>query len=135
MDDRRPILGVGGVVQDDGGRLLVVRRGNPPARGRWTLPGGKVERGERLADAVRRELSEETGLDVDVGDPVGVTEVVAEDRHYVIVDLWATVIGGELRAGDDAAEVRWMGRRDLEEVATTPGLLDFLDGHGVELAP
>lgn len=135
MDDRRPILGVGGVLQDDRGRLLVVRRGNPPARGRWTLPGGKVERGERLAEAVRRELSEETGLDVDVGDLVGVTEVVAEDRHYVIVDLWATVVGGELRAGDDAAEVRWMGRGDLEEVGTTPGLLDFLDGHGVELAP
>lgn len=135
MDDAGPILGVGGVVQDDRGRLLVVRRGNAPARGRWTLPGGKVERGERLAEAVRRELSEETGLDVDVGDPVGVTEVVAEDRHYVIVDLWATVVGGELRAGDDAAEVRWMGRGDLEEVATTPGLLDFLDEHGVELAP
>lgn len=135
MDDAGPTLGVGGVVQDDRGRLLVVRRGNAPARGRWTLPGGKVERGERLAEAVRRELSEETGLDVDVGDPVGVTEVVAEDRHYVIVDLRATVIGGELRAGDDAAEVRWMGRGDLEGVATTPGLLDFLDEHGVELAP
>lgn len=135
MEDGRPILGVGGIVQDDRGRLLVVRRGNPPAEGRWTLPGGKVERGERLAEAVRRELSEETGLDVDVGALVGVAEVVAEDRHYVIVDLRATVGGGELRAGDDAAEVRWMGRGDLEEVATTPGLLDFLDEHGVDLAP
>lgn len=135
MDDGRPILGVGAIVQDDRGRLLVVRRGNPPARGRWTLPGGKVQRGERLAEAVARELSEETGLDVDVGDRVGVAEVISDDRHYVIVDLRATVAGGELRAGDDAAEVRWMGRGDLEHVRTTPGLLDFLDGHGVELAP
>lgn len=135
MDDGPPILGVGAIVQDDRGRLLVVRRGNPPSEGRWTLPGGKVERGERLAEAVRREMAEETGLDVEVGGFVGVAEVVAEDRHYVIVDLRAAVVGGELRAGDDAADVRWMGRGDLEEVATTPGLLDFLDEHRVDLAP
>lgn len=130
-----PVVGVGAVVQDERGRLLVVRRGNAPARDRWTLPGGKVERGERLTEAVRRELAEETGLDVEVGEPVGVTEVVDDARHYVIVDLRATVVGGELQAGDDAAEVRWMGRADLETVDTTRGLLEFLDEHGVTLAP
>lgn len=130
-----PVVGVGGIVQDERGRLLVVRRGNDPARGRWTLPGGKLERGEHLAEAVRRELSEETGLAVEVGDLVGVAEVVAGGRHYVIVALRAEIVGGSLEAGDDADEVRWMGRADLEEVQTTPGLLDFLDEHDVDLAP
>lgn len=130
-----PIVGVGGVVQDGHGRILVLRRRNAPARGRWTLPGGKVEHGERLAEAVRRELSEETGLEVEVGDLVGVSEMVSEDRHYVIVDLRATITGGELRAGDDASEVRWVGRAELERLTTTRGLLEFLDEHGIELAP
>jgi 8-oxo-dGTP diphosphatase len=127
-----PILGVGAVIVDDG-RLLVVRRGNEPAAGRWTLPGGKVERGERIADAVAREVREETGLEVEVGDLVGIHEVLGRGGHYVIVDHHATVVAGELTAGDDAAEVAWMDRAELEAARTTRGLIAFLDRHGVDL--
>lgn len=130
-----PIVAVGAVVRDDGGRLLTVRRGGRPARGRWTLPGGKVEAGEDLGAALRREVAEETGLDVEVGDLVGFVERFAEGTHYVILDFAARVVGGELVAGDDAAAVAWMTRGKLESVATTDGLLDFLDEHGIDLPP
>lgn len=128
-------MGVGAVARDPQGRLLVVRRGRPPAADRWTLPGGRVRPGERLADAVRREVREETGLAVEVGDLVGVAESIGDEGHYVIIDFLVDVVGGVVSAGDDAAEVAWAGRSTLTSVATTSGLVDFLDRHGVDLAP
>ncbi len=133
--DREPVVGVGAVVRDQVGRLLVVRRGQAPAAGRWTLPGGKVKPGERLSHALAREVREETGLEVEVGDLVGVAEAITERGHYVIIDYHVSVVGGELMAGDDAAKVAWMGRAELAAAGTTEGLLHFLDGHGVELGP
>lgn len=131
----RPVLGVGAVIVDDDGRLLVVERANEPAAGRWTLPGGKVEPDERIVEAIAREVREETGLEVTVGDLLGVHEAIWDGGHYVIVDHRAEVTGGSLAAGDDAADVAWMGRSELEAATTTRGLLAFLDRHEVELAP
>lgn len=131
----RPEVAVGAVIRDAVGRLLVIRRGRPPAEGRWTLPGGRVERGERLADAVAREVREETGLSVRVGALVGIAEVVDADHHVVILDHAAEVVAGEPRAGSDAADVAWMGRAELAAVPTTDGLLEWLDRHGITLAP
>jgi ADP-ribose pyrophosphatase YjhB (NUDIX family) len=131
----RLVVGAGAVVQDDRGRLLVVQRGRPPAKGRWTLPGGRVEPGERVADAAVREIREETGLDIEVTGFVGFTEVVLDDRHLVILDLAAGLLGGRLEAGDDADDARWVTRSELASLPTTDGLLDFLDAHGVDLAP
>ena len=131
----RPDVGAGAVVQDDEGRLLVVLRGRAPAAGRWSLPGGRVERGERAAEAAAREVHEETGLQVEVAAFVGFSESIQHDHHIVILDFLAAVTGGQLVAGDDAADVAWVTRAELEQRPTTGGLLEFLDAHGIELAP
>lgn len=133
-DDVRPVVGAGAVVQDADARLLVVRRGRAPAAGRWSLPGGRVERGERAADTVVREVAEETGLTVEVTSFVGFSEAIHHDHHVVILDFLAAVVGGRLRPGDDADEVAWVTRAELEDRPTTDGLLEFLDAHGIELA-
>lgn len=130
-----PVVGAGAVVRDGDGRLLVVQRGRAPARGRWSLPGGRVEAGETAADAAVREVREETGLHVEVTSFLGYVEHIVGDHHIVILDFLAVVTGGQLAARDDADDVAWVTRRELEDLPTTDGLVDFLDAHGVELAP
>ncbi|MDX1620903.1 MAG: NUDIX domain-containing protein [Nitriliruptorales bacterium] len=132
-----PQVAVGAVIQDADGRLLVVRRGQPPAEGRWTLPGGKLEPGERLPDAVRREVAEETGLTVEPGELIGHLEFADDDHHFIILDFRAYLHDDteEAKPSDDVTDAAWMSRQQLEEVTTTRGLLDFLDEHGVHLAP
>ncbi|HEX6256710.1 MAG TPA: NUDIX domain-containing protein [Euzebyales bacterium] len=125
----QPEVAVGAVCVRDG-RLLVVRRGRGVATGLWSLPGGRVEAGETLTDAVRRELREETGLTVAVGALCGIAERISEQTHYVIVDFWATAEGAAV-AGDDAADVAWVDRDGLSALALVDGLWDFLADHGV----
>ncbi|CNE22527.1 ADP-ribose pyrophosphatase [Mycobacterium tuberculosis] len=123
---------VGGIVHDGDGRLLLVRRGRPPGAGQWSIPGGRVEPGEDDPAAVARELREETGLEVAVGALAGTVERPGPGGvTYEIHDYTATVTGGTLRAGDDAAEVRWVGPDDLGSLPVTPGLLDALTQWGV----
>lgn len=130
-----PVVVVGAIATDDDGRLLVVRRRNPPGAGRWTVPGGRVELGERLEDAVAREVAEETGLEVEVGAVIGVFEILADELHAVSIDHRVHPVGGRLAAGDDAADVRWMTRSQLEAADVTEDLLTFLDEHGIDVAP
>jgi 8-oxo-dGTP diphosphatase len=123
---------VGAVVHDDEHRLLLVRRGRNPSAGRWSLPGGRVEAGESDGEAVRREVLEETGLDVVVGRLVGTVERPGPDGVvYDIRDYACAVMGGRLRAGDDASEVRWVDRWDLLTLDTTDGLVDALEAWGM----
>jgi 8-oxo-dGTP diphosphatase len=118
---------VGGVVRDGSGRLLMVRRARPPGEGLWTIPGGRVEPGEDDAAALARELKEETGLDVVVGGLAGTVERPGPDGvTFEIHDYAATVTGGTLRAGDDAAEAGWIAPDRLCGLPVTPGLLDAL---------
>lgn len=120
---------VGAVVHHEG-RLLLVRRANPPAAGTWTLPGGRVEPGEDDATAVVREVAEETGLTVVVGDLLGEVERDAPGGHvFVIRDYRCVLAPGtstRARAGDDADGVRWVDRAGLGELPLAPLLLDAL---------
>ena len=111
-----PLAGVGAVVVCRG-RVLLVQRATEPARGQWSLPGGLVEIGESLADAVVREVREETGLTVEPVELIELLERIHREGervryHYVIADYLCRVTGGELRAGSDAAQVRWVERAE-----------------------
>jgi 8-oxo-dGTP diphosphatase len=126
-----PELCVGALAVHDG-RLLLVRRGRPPAAGQWSVPGGRVERGELLAEAVARELREETGLEGLCGPLVGWVERFPPGRHFVILDFEVTVLAdGPLRAGDDADEVAWVPLADVAEQDLVEGLAEFLHEHGI----
>lgn len=130
----RPTVGVGAVILDDDGRLLCVKRGRAPAMGRWSLPGGRIEAGETATEAVAREVFEETGLVVEVSNLIGHVDIITDDRHYVVLDFAAVAVGGTPEAGDDAAEIAWLTRRDLLSRRTTDHLLEFLDDHGIAIA-
>ena len=126
-----PELCVGAVAVRDGA-LLLIRRGSPPGEGLWSVPGGRVQRGETLAEAVRRELQEETGLDGEVGEAVGWTELIGRRRHYVVVDFWVTVASRAAPiAGTDAADAAWVSLDELAEWELVDGLLEFLADHQV----
>jgi mutator protein MutT len=124
---------VGAVVRDESGRIVVVRRGREPSEGSWSLPGGRVEPGENLTEAVRREVREETGLDVVVHEMIGRIDIAHADVVYDVVDFSATVGGRAptLTAGDDATDARWVTLAELTELRTTPQLIDTLRGWGV----
>ncbi len=119
---RRAVVGVGAAVFR-GAEVLLVKRRRPPAAGAWSLPGGRVGAGERLRDACRRELREETGLRVRLGPIFGVFERIAKDRHYVIIDYLAEAApGARVRAASDAAEARWCSTQEIGGLRATPGL-------------
>jgi 8-oxo-dGTP diphosphatase len=117
---------VGAVVHDATGRLLMVRRATEPGRGRWSLPGGRVEPGETDAEAVIRELREETGLEVVPGELVGSVERPARTGIYLIFDYAAEVAGGVLRAGDDAAAATWASAAEFTAMERAGHLVDDL---------
>lgn len=128
----RVIVAAGVVVVDDAGRVLLVQRGHEPSRGRWSLPGGKVEAGETPAEAAAREVAEETGLIVDVGEELWSLTIPAGDgKVYEVHDFAAQVVGGELSSGDDAAAARWITPEVLGALPVTDGLLDHLARVGV----
>ena len=138
MSDRvseavRPVAAAAGIAFDAGGRVLLVRRGRPPDHSRWSAPGGRIEAGETAAQAVVRELAEETGLEVRVVGLVAAVDWIERDDegavrvHYVILDHLVEVTGGELEAGDDAADARWFTPDELASLPTTQGLLPVVE--------
>lgn len=117
----------GGVVLDGSGRLLVIQRANEPSAGRWSIPGGRCLAAEPSADACVREVAEETGLAVAVTRLVGQVRLAAPGGGtYLVDDYLCQVTGGDLRAGDDAAAVRWVTYAEFVELDTAPGLYEAL---------
>ena len=136
LDDRRyprrPIIGVGALILKRG-RILMAQRGKQPLIGCWSLPGGALETGESLADGVRREVREETGLDI---RPLGVLEIFERimrdasgvpEYHYVLIDYMCRVVGGTLAPGDDVCAVEWVRRHDLAKLQITEGTLAVIE--------
>jgi 8-oxo-dGTP diphosphatase len=120
----RPMVGVGGVVISKG-RALLIRRGGPPLEGQWSIPGGMLEVGETILEGVRRELGEETGIDVRVGDLIEVFERINLDAdgktkyHFVVLDYLCEAVHGEARAGSDVTDVAWANPSELEKYSLT----------------
>ena len=124
----RPIVGVGALVFR-GESVLLVKRGAEPLKGRWSIPGGKVEFGETLRAAVERETLEETGLQVKAGALVEIFERIrrggadSDAYHYVLMDYLCAIVGGELRSGDDAAAADWFRLDRLDALRMTEGTI------------
>jgi acetyl-CoA carboxylase carboxyl transferase subunit beta len=125
-----PILGAGVVIVADGA-ILLVQRGHEPQLGRWSVPGGRVEPGETLQQAAAREAYEETGLEVRIGAELWSLTIPDGDRTFEVHDFAATVTGGMLRAGDDAADVRWIRFDELDQWPLTEDLLGYLTRGGI----
>src|SRR5947199_10647202 len=128
----RPEVCVGAVAVDNE-RLLLIRRGQEPGFGLWSVPGGRFEAGEMLAEAVVRELAEETGLEGVCGELVGWVERVGDGHHFVILDFAVTLLDpdAEPTAGDDAADAEWVALHELADQQLVEGLAEFLHDHGI----
>ncbi|MFQ3549344.1 MAG: NUDIX hydrolase [Armatimonadota bacterium] len=112
-------------------KVLLVRRGHEPNKGKWSLPGGSVELGETLQEAVCREVFEETSLEIEIGDIAYVYDVIAGEGskvlyHYVIICYWADVIAGNIMPGSDAEDVMWHSIDGIDNLETTSGLADII---------
>ena len=127
-----PLVGVGAVIVQNG-RVLLIRRGQAPLLGEWSLPGGVLECGETLREGVVREAHEETGLLVKVVEMLGVYERVtrADDGrvryHYVLIDFLCQPVAGDLVAGSDAADVRWFAAGELDALALPQDTRDVIE--------
>jgi len=130
MHERYPTPGVGTAVIDNG-RLLLIRRGRGAYADYWAVPGGRQRRGETMREAAAREVHEETGLVVEIGDVVWAGDILDDADppayHYTVVDFTASLIGGTLAAGDDAAEARWVPIAEVRDLRLTPTMHDLLD--------
>lgn len=128
----RPVLAVGALVFSEN-KILLVERGQEPLRGYWSLPGGAVETGERLEEALLREVREETGLEVECDGLHEIFERVTRDGegraefHYVVVDFLCHPVGGHLEAASDAAGAQWVSEGELAHLKITPGSLPVIE--------
>jgi 8-oxo-dGTP diphosphatase len=126
-----PLPGVGAVVWN-GREILLERRGQPPAQNTWALPGGLIEVGEQAEVAIQREIMEECGITVKVGPVLGLFEPVQRDAdgrvqyHFLVIDFLATYLAGDLRVGDDAAEVRWVLPQQMAEYHLTAATSEMI---------
>ncbi|MCA1832357.1 MAG: NUDIX hydrolase [Actinomycetota bacterium] len=131
-----PVCGVGAIVMHEGA-ILLVKRGREPSRGQWSLPGGRVQTGETLYEALAREVREETAIEITIDGLCGVAERILRDDegavefHYVILDYYASPVTTDVVAGDDADDARWVPVDQIAEFQLTAGLVEFLADRGI----
>ncbi len=127
----QPMVGVGAVIFRDK-KVALVRRGGPPSEGKWSIPGGLLELGESLEDALRREVREETGIEVEVIERCAVLERILRDSwgrveyHYVLIDFVCSYLSGELEAASDTRAAAWVSVEDLDDYSMTGGTVDVI---------
>ena len=130
---QHPLLGVGAIIFGAGDTVLLVERAGEPLKGWWSIPGGLLETGELLEDALRREVLEETGLEVEVLYRFDIFERIMRDAqdkaeyHYVLVDYVCRAIGGEARPGDDVSRVEWVPYGNLRDYKITSGTIEAVE--------
>ena len=127
-----PLVGVGAIIIEAGG-VVLVKRAHPPIQGQWSIPGGVLEIGEMVRETAIREAREETGLMVEPDELLGVYDRILRDPeqrvqyHYVLIDFLCRRVGGELHAASDAAEVGWFRREDLDRLNLAEDTLDVIE--------
>ena len=140
LKKQNPQVAIGAVVINEG-RVLLVRRKNPPSQNLWAIPGGRVKHGESLVDAVKREIMEETGINVEVGEAVHVFDIIESNKakdeliHYVIIDYQAKYISGKIKAGGDALDVRWVTADEINQIPINETSLKLLNNKFSFLSP
>ena len=128
---KHPMVGVGAIIVRNG-KILIVKRKSEPGKGRWSVPGGLVELGETVGQTVVREVKEECNLNVEVDRLIDVVDSLTKDEegnvkyHFVILDFFVKLKGGELKAGDDAEEARWVPLEEVEKYNLTKTFREFL---------
>jgi ADP-ribose pyrophosphatase YjhB (NUDIX family) len=128
----QPVIGVGAVIIDHG-KILLVKRGSEPGRNKWSIPGGLVELGEKVHNTIVREVKEETNLDVEVHDLIDVVDNLVPDEkgkwryHFVILDFFVCLKGGNLHAGSDVLDVQWVLLDEVEKYDLTGAFRDFFE--------
>jgi 8-oxo-dGTP diphosphatase len=134
----RPLVGAGALIFRDG-KLLLVKRGAQPGFGKWSVPGGLVELGESVKDAMVREVKEEVGFDVEVVKLTDVADTITLDRngrvqyHFVVVNFLARIVGGELKTATDIMEARWVPVGEVDKVNLTGSFRAFFEKHKNEI--
>ena len=123
---KSPLVAVGAVIFNNEGKVLLVKRKHPPNKGSWAIPGGKVKYGETLEEAIKREMKEETNLDIKVEEPLAIVEIIKEGFHYIIIDFICEVKGGELKAGSDAEEAKFFSIEEIKKINTSPTTVEML---------
>jgi 8-oxo-dGTP diphosphatase len=132
MSDALPRVGSALLVRDETNRILLGQRNKDPQRGFWVIPGGKIHAFERIAEAAAREILEETGLTVEVGEPFKVYEIVnPPNEHRIVIYSWAKVIGGTPKASDDLLDVRFFSAEELSYLPLTPLVRRALEDAGI----
>ena len=123
----QPLIGVGAIIIHQS-KILIVKRANEPAKGLWSIPGGVVELGEHLYKAIKREVKEETGLEIDIERLLDAVDNIVFDEdnriqyHYVLLDYLCRLRGGALKAADDVQEIQWVSLEALQSLPITPSL-------------